>query len=85
MKTLEAFKKATKIFLGGAGGVNMFLDLQQFFTNSTIYSITVTKIYSYRQFSNLQSTICSNNYYLQGNIGFEGKGTHMTNAFYAGP
>ena len=70
---------------GGVRGVKIFVHLQEFFTNSTIYSINVTKIYIYNKFPNLQSTIFSNNSYLHGNIGFEGKGTHMTNALYVGP
>ena len=49
-------KKRRKKIWGGAGGVKIFVDLQEFFTNYTIYSINVTT-------QNLQSTI-SNDYYL---------------------
>ena len=49
------------IHCNGGRGVKIFVDLQEFFTNSTIYSIHVTKIYIYSKFQNLQSTIFSNN------------------------
>ena len=35
----------------GAGGVNIFVNQQEIFTNSTIYCINVTKIYIYTLFS----------------------------------
>ena len=69
---------------GGQGGqdfcrstrtLHKFYNLQhKFDKNLHLQTIFKSTIYNF-----------SNNSYLQGNIGFEGKGTHMTNALYAGP